>query len=289
MSDSKEDVEKISLATRMKMYEKKSIILPYESFVVRVDGKCFKTFTEFFKKPFDKNFYDAMYLTAVDLLNEFKTTTVFFCSDEITLVFPALCTKEQYEEDPKRFYHDHSGIRSKYTSLVTALCSVSFNVHIKETINRNKEHYSDQFVNKINLSMPIFDARVIQFPYGSEFEVLNNLIWRSSYDCYRNCVSAYARSIFGHDKIKNKKSDAMIQMMKEQAGFDWDTEVPEYYKYGRIVKKQQYQATNEEGKSYTRHRVVDFTKNFLKENFQESLNMILSKYYTGDKSDSNNL
>jgi len=89
--------EKMQLGYRMKSLEKTEIILPYQSFVVRVDGNCFSRFTSGFRKPFDPAFQKAMIRTANSLLVRYNPTLVFVCSDEISLVFRNQCDRKEYD------------------------------------------------------------------------------------------------------------------------------------------------------------------------------------------------
>ena len=93
--------EKVSLGERMKLYENNCLstikIEPFRPFLVRLDGRAFSTFTNGFKKPFDFMFTKAMILTTSDLLIEFNAVTGYSHSDEITLIFKAHCTKNDYQ------------------------------------------------------------------------------------------------------------------------------------------------------------------------------------------------
>ena len=193
------------------------------------------------QKPFDNNFQTAIVHTANELLNFFNARSVFCCSDEISLVFSSVCSREEYEKliasnEKNLPVHIYSGRRSKLESLISAKCSVLFNRHMLNEINKSKDTYTQNAIDKISLCDSIFDARVIYIPIGREIEIVNNIIWRSCYDCYRNCISACGRYILGQSICKNKNGQEMITMMKEN-GFDFLKSVPLSYKYGVFGKK----------------------------------------------------
>ena len=118
------DIKPMSLGTRMKLYEQNEIIPPYQSFIIRSDGKGFSKYTSMLQKPFDNNFQTAIVHTANELLNFFNARSVFCCSDEISLVFSSVCSREEYEKliasnEKNLPVHIYSGRRSKLESLIS--------------------------------------------------------------------------------------------------------------------------------------------------------------------------
>jgi len=231
----------MSLGDRMKSYEYTDTIPPYQAFIVRADGKCFSRFTSSFPKPFDDGFQHAMVNTANNVMNYFSAKTVFCCSDEITLIFPAVCTKDEYDNlsanNSKNLpCHSYAGKKTKLESLIASKCAVSFNKFMLKELNDNNLKYNFNAQTKINECDAIFDARLIPIPIGKEIEIVNNLIWRSCYDCYRNTISTYGRHILGSKACNNKNGKEMIQMMYDK-GFDFVNAVPVSYKYGVYGKK----------------------------------------------------
>ena len=87
------------LGDRMKQYESEMDlrIKPYESFVIRLDGRSFSKFTKGFSKPFDINFIKVMSMTMGDLVKKFEAQTGYTHSDEITLIFAPRCSKEEFD------------------------------------------------------------------------------------------------------------------------------------------------------------------------------------------------
>lgn len=195
------DITTITLGERMKNYENESTkiqyILPNSSYIIRLDGNNFSKFTRPLKKPFDIIFIKVMNLTVTDLLEKFHARTGYSHSDEITLVF------NKCENDVST--HLYNGRTSKILSLVASHCSVRFNYHMNENIEKFKNEYSVDFIKKIKNSYQIFDARIIVIESN---EIVNHQIWRNR-DCYRNAVSTYADKQFS-----NKETFKKIQKNK---------------------------------------------------------------------------
>ena len=191
----------IALGDRMKEYEHKNEnrIKAYEPFLIRLDGNNFSKFTKGFKQPFDDNFVFSMIQTMNDLLTKFNARTGYTHSDEITLIFDKICTKDEYDED-KSLVHNYNGRIEKILTLVSGYCSVRFNYYIKLYVNADNKSYKTQFLDKINSDIVFFDARIIM-PHG---EFVNHMIWRSVCDCYRNCVACFARKYFSAKKLHKK-------------------------------------------------------------------------------------
>jgi len=138
--------------------------------------------------------------------------------------------------------------------------------------------YHEKVVAKIEAATAIFDARLIEIPNGHEVEIVNNIIWRSSYDCYRNSVSTYGRHILGAKACFGLSSAKMIERMAE-TGFVW-SDVPLIYKYGALCKKMSIVRTNDKGEQYTRTTGMSFCANLVKQDKKMVLELMLSKYYS---------
>lgn len=286
------ETSRCSLGDRMKSYEKTEYVKPYQSFIVRCDGKNFSKFTNFIKnrlmndnesaerfpKPFDKGFANAIVKTANGLLEFFSgVRTVFCCSDEITLIFPALCTKEEYENLVEKHIsnvpsHCYNGKRNKIESLISAKCSVLFNRFILES------DYSPELIKTLENRDAIFDSRLILIPLGEEIEIVNNIIWRSCYDCRRNTVSSYGRYILGHKACNNKNGTEMIEMMKNK-GYDFEAETPIHYIYGVLSKKVQVTIKNDDNE-YVRTKIHNFCTNLLDQDREKTLELFNDKYFS---------
>ena len=106
----------------------------------------------------------------------------------------------------------------------------------------------------------------------------NNIIWRSSYDCYRNTVSAYGRYILGQKACMGKNCRMMIQTMKDE-GFDFHAQVPVQYKYGVLCKKKLVKLKTDNGEEYERSRDCNFSTNLITQNRTKTLELFFEKYY----------
>lgn len=286
------------LGDRMKSYETTEIVSPNLPFIVRADGKTFSTYTRGLNKPFDDRFQQAMVKTANGLLEFFNAKTVFVCSDEITLIFSKVPQQEDHPEkedtkamddntkatddktkfeksqdnDKEVYKHIFGGRRFKIETLVAAKASVLFNKFMNEVIQ------DVPLLEKVRRSDAIFDARLIVFGEGREFEIVNNLLWRSCYECHRNTVSTYGRFHLGTKATFKQDSQAMIKMMAEK-GVSWD-EIPMSYRYG-VFAKRVLKEFNDGTNTYTRTRIVNFTFS-IKDN-SDVLELLLSKYLEDDQ------
>jgi len=280
-----------TLGDRMKAMEKTARVPPYQSFIVRADGNRFSKYTQGLKKPFDVVFLRAMTRAANGLLEHFKPMSVFVCSDEISLVFGPVCTEEEFQamelsENKNIPGHIFSGRYNKIETLVSSKAAVLFNncmvEELKNKVAEEPDRYTDRFIERVESRDAIFDARLIPIPLGAEFEIVNNLIWRSCYDCYRNTVAAYARHVLGKKLCNNKNGPQMIALMKEN-GFDFAADVSTAEKYGVFCKKIVRTFVNEKGEDYERYRVLNFCMNMNEqEDKSKCLQLLMNKYFEGE-------
>ena len=148
-------------------------------------------------------------------------------------------------------------------------------------IKNNLHEYTEKTINKIKKSEAIFDARIVLIPFNSEIELVNNIIWRSNYDCLRNTISTYGRYKLGNKLTTIKNGAEQIQMMKDN-NFDFDIVVPNYIKYGILSKKVIIKMIDDTGKEYIRGKIMNFSSNIMMENILDVLNLFISKYYIDD-------
>lgn len=276
-----------SLGDRMKAIEAQyeMNVEPYYPFILRLDGKNFSKFTKGFKPPFDNNFVVAMMKTMNDLLDKYNARTGYTHSDEITLIFAPVCTKEEYDINPEKFTHIFNGRVVKMCTVAAGYCSTRFSHHIHNIIQSCKDGYKSDFVDKIANFQTCFDCRMLGFK-DNIGEIVNHMIWRSTRDCYRNCVSTYAQHYIGKKKIHGMHSDQMIEKMKE-TGLDWEKDVPCFLKFGIYAKKELFEKECMDLKTgkkvmATRSRIINFN---LKIYYDDSiLELLLDKYFLGDHS-----
>jgi tRNA(His) guanylyltransferase len=273
---------KKSLGDRMKEYELESLkvthVEPYKSFVIRMDGNCFSKFTSSFDKPFDSIFLKCMIMTCGDLIQKFNACSGYTHSDEITLVIPAQCTKEEYDTETNKSVHMFNGRVTKIIGLTASFCSITFYKYLCEFVH-------ESFRDRITKSIPIFDSRILIFDHEKqETEILNHFIWRSLYDCHKNAVSTYADYYVGKKKtFKMNTKEKIEELSKTEA--PWYS-VPDYYKSGMFLKKEQYTRKIEfvrkkskdiEIVDAIRTRIIPFTINSLTVD-DIHIDLIMSKY-----------
>lgn len=239
-----ESMEKQALDERMKSYEEpfNQNIFPYKPYVVRLDGRAFSKYTIGFKKPFDNLFQCAMINTMNDLVAEFSARTGYTHSDEITLIFPEVCTIEEYNTKTNKSTHLYDGRIMKLCSVMASYCGVKFNFHINRLFNysNNTSHYKEELIKKVKANDACFDCRLIQYPDDKSFEIVNLLIWRSVRDSHRNAVATYGRKYFSQQQLAGKNSDQIITMLKNEINLDWNNDVPIFHKHGVYCKRELY-------------------------------------------------
>jgi tRNA(His) guanylyltransferase len=209
----------ISLGDRMKAHEAASdhrldISKP---FLVRVDGKCFSTYTKPYKKPWDENITDAMEAAACELMRFFVDCRAAYTqSDEITLVFDAHC-KNMFD-----------GRIAKITSLAASVAATAFVRHILA---------NPDIPEKTKARPCNFDGRA--FNVDDLCEATNNLVWRCGHDCVRNSRLNFGSAHIGRAKIKGMSCKQIVEVAKEQHGVNWE-ELPPRWKYGTLFKWSGY-------------------------------------------------
>lgn len=288
--------KKMSLGNRMKYYEteseKKSKIRPYESYIVRLDGKNFSTKTSNLIKPFDDIFNEAMLLTSKDVLEEFHAATVFVQSDEISLVFKSICTKEEHKNEKNKSIHLFGGRVSKIISIIAGFTSTRFTINFYNLLNKSASEKHGEFLHSLYLERLngecsekilshanfCFDARVTVIPLDKSFEVVNNLLWRSVHDGYRNFVSGWASYYITQNMLHKLNTQERKELLMSKQNINLD-EKPCHYRYGWYIKSEQRNISTEAGLS-TRH--ISVAKSFKIYYSNDIEKMIYSKYWNND-------
>lgn len=262
------DSEK-DLGSRLKGYEREfeTVIDPNMHLVVRIDGHKFSKYTEGFVKPFDKVLSKAMELTTIDLLEKFSAYCAYTQSDEITLIIPSLKDRSidnrastDHKLDKrirKDWEHFFGGRVQKTVSLISAYTTMRFNIHMHELLPRigfdypweygithenvNKQHNMWlEYLNLIQykkLGNAWFDCRV----YGvlDDAEAFNSVMWRVR-DAEKNSRSMFAQAYCSHKELQKLTGEEQVQYCLEKTGKNW-VEVEDRYKYGILVKREQYE------------------------------------------------
>lgn len=217
-----------SLGDRMKNnYENRArSYLPRRSYtILRIDGKCFHTYTKKLDIPFDVGLIEDMNATAQYLCkNIMGTKFAFVQSDEISLLLT------DFENINTEAWFDNN--IQKMVSVSASMATSSFN---KARISRDIDN-ADYFAE--------FDSRVFQIP--QKIEVINYFIWRQN-DTVRNSISSVAQSLYSHKQLNNK-CNAEMQEMIFQKGTNWN-DYDTTLKRGRMIVKESY---DKEGTERTR-------------------------------------
>lgn len=197
----------------MKRYEAvyDSYLLRRTPAIVRVDGKAFHTLTKGLERPFDINFRESMYYTALVLCEAIQGAKLAFTqSDEISVLisdFDTIRTEAWF------------GYRvQKMVSIAAATATAAFG-----------QAWHRCFEKK---AIPLFDARVFSVPFD---EVANYFIWRQQ-DATRNSIQMAARSVFSHKKCLYRTCDDLQEMLYNEKDINWN-DYPTALKRGSCIVK----------------------------------------------------
>jgi len=214
---------KDALGDRMKMYEQREAhrLCPLLPVIARVDGRSFHSFTKGMKRPFDKEFTNAMIATTIGLVKETGACIGYTQSDEITLIWHSTDIRSQIWFDC-RVQKMVSQLGAQATLMFYRECLANF----------------PQFAGR----MPTFDARVWSVP--NQTEACNVLLWRE-WDATKNSLTMAASEHFSHKDLMNKNSKAKHDML-HSVGVNWN-DYPVAFKRGtyvqRMVKELAYTAS----------------------------------------------
>lgn len=200
----------MDLGDRMKQYEgvTKSHLMAKTPAIIRIDGKAFHTWTRGLDRPFDKNFYALMSMTAFKLVNAIQGAVFAYGqSDEISILLK-----------------DYDQIRTDawFKGSVQKIASVSASM---------ATGYFNELVNHSDLDKPIafFDARVFTIPMH---EVVNYFIWRQE-DCTRNSIQSTGQAYLGHKKCHGLKNQEVVDTLRTMdEPVDWYHDIAPVYRYG---------------------------------------------------------
>lgn len=249
------DTEK-DLGTRLKGYEKEfeTTIDPNKHIVCRIDGHKFSKYTKGFRKPYDDVLSKAMELTTVDLVEKFNAYTGYTQSDEITLIIPSLKDVTVDNRKDKKRHKIHKRIREdwehsfggrvqKTVSLISAYTTMRFNKHMgllalkawDYSDTEEWQKYCSVLDEKVGNAW--FDCRI----YGveDEAEAFNSVMWRIR-DAEKNSRSMFAQVYCSHRELQNLTGQEQVAYCLEKTGRDWE-KVEDRYKYGILVKREQYE------------------------------------------------
>jgi tRNA(His) guanylyltransferase len=199
---------------RMKQYEQAEAgrrFLPLLPIIVRLDGKCFHSFTKRFNRPYDKKLSDIFVDVTKFLVEETNARMGYTQSDEISLVYYS----DSY--DSQVFY---DGKIAKMVSVLTSMCTAKFN--------------QLSFRRDLSGELAMFDCRAWQVP--NLVEAANAFLWREQ-DASKNSISMAARAYFSHKALMNKSGSEMQEMLFSEKGINWNN-FPSFFKRGTFVQRR---------------------------------------------------
>lgn len=207
------------LGDRMKGYEAATrLVLPRRTYtVVRVDGKAFHTFLRHASKPWDEDVVHTMKTTAQQLCKVMDGSILAYTqSDEISVVL------QDFENNGTQAWF--GGVVQKMASVGAAYATAFF--------TREYRHHFDLDDGLL----PVFDARVFTIP--EIVEVANYLIWRQR-DAVRNSILGLAQAFFPPKAMHGLSTYALMEMLKNGKGVDWEKDVSPGLQRGWLVRKVQ--------------------------------------------------
>ncbi len=263
---------KDELGDRMKShYENRTrVFLPRRTYtIIRVDGKCFSSYTKGCEIPFDMGLINDMNETAKYLCEKIQGAEIGFVqSDEISILMTDFAT---HQTDA---WFD--GNIQKIVSVAASMATAKFNqLRLKRILksfgDENGSYMTLSYVELMKLAE--FDARTFTIP--SKTEVMNYFIWRQQ-DTVRNSISSVAQSLYSHKELEGKNMKVQQEMIF-QKGINWN-DYDSVLKRGRFVFKETYiKQTTVKGefvKSERTHWVARGCPTFSQE--PEFLNMFIS-------------
>jgi len=205
------------------------IYLPRRTYsIIRIDGKCFGSYTRGLQRPFDMGLIEDMDATAAYLCKNIQGAKFAFVqSDEISVLltdFDNLNTSAWFD-----------GNIQKISSIAASMATAEFNKLRMVRLFKAKDSWGDSVMITENTKPAMFDARVFSIP--SKTEVGNYFLWRQN-DCTRNSISSVAQSLYSHKELTNKNMSEQQEMIfqKGQNWNDYDAKL----KRGRFIDKVEY-------------------------------------------------
>jgi len=270
------------LANQVKQLESLSDqrLNPSYPFVVRIDGVSFRNYTRGFDKPFDQRMTRAFIRTSADLLQRFSPLTVYYESDEISLVFDACPILESTEKHPRE--HMYSGRIQKLVSVIASYTAAKFNKYINEEDWSNIE--KDYVRERIASHSAYFDGRAFSVP--NQFAAMASIYWRHRYDTLKNATLTYALSYYSQNAILGKSPYELRDLMCVEKNWNMLNEAPKNIIYGTFLKKEFYDLESIDRKTQqpvivkrSRVRIGSFNMHNLLSTNEEKVKFIMNKYW----------
>ena len=234
---------------------------------IRIDGKAFHTFTNDFRKPFDRVLISTMQRTMKYLCENIQGCVLGYTqSDEITLILV------DYKKLNSAAWFDYE--IQKMCSVAASMATMTFNKVFAEMVEdykvkcytndalsqgvetqQEQQRYIEVLCKAVEKGA-MFDARVFNIP---KEEVTNLIYWRQV-DATRNSIQMVGQANFSHKELQNKSCDMIQDMLFTQKSINWDA-LPTNLKRGSCCikisdSKIEYENGMIVGASYMRTRWV---------------------------------
>jgi tRNA(His) guanylyltransferase len=211
-------MDKTSLGDRIKSYEAatESRTLPQLPVVVRLDGRSFSKFTKGMKRPFDKEFRQAMIEVTKYLVEQTNAKIGYTQSDEISLVLHVDNVNSEIM---------FNGRIQKIVSNFASMASVKFLIEMQK-----------RFPEKVSegKTLPSFDARAFSVP--NKTEATNSIFWRTL-DAQKNSISMVAHTYFSHKSLQDLSGEDKKVRLRNEVGIDWN-DYSSAEKQGVFIRKE---------------------------------------------------
>lgn len=193
------------IGTRMKDYENvtRHKLIPHMPTILRLDGKCFHTYTKGMTRPYDEDLHNAMSY-AMEMVMENVVQNVVFGytqSDEISFLlidYPNLNTEQWF-----------TGGIQKIASVSASAVTAYFNKFMQE----------EGIAKKYGKEVPaFFDSRVFQLPSN---EVANYFIWRQQ-DAVRNSIQMLGQTKFSQNELHGVSCDGIQEKLLKEHDINWN-------------------------------------------------------------------
>jgi tRNA(His) 5'-end guanylyltransferase len=229
---------------RMKKYEyvSRTYLTTRTPVIIRIDGKCFHSFTRGFKKPFDEILSGTMQETMKYLCENIQGCVLGYTqSDEITLILV------DYKEINTCAWFDYN--IQKCASIAASMATMAFNRLFKQInddwwfgltdkwvksgmtkntfISDSDIELYNQHCLAIHQKDAMFDARAFNIP---KEEVCNNILWRQQ-DATRNSIQMVGHANFSDKQMHGKNTSQIQDMLMLEKGINWN-DFPTKYKRG---------------------------------------------------------
>lgn len=209
----------MNLGDRIKSYENVSnnFLTNRSPVFIRIDGKCFHSFTKKMQRPFDMKLIESMIIAGEKTAKEMMCFKLGYQqSDEFTFM---LLNNENHDT------------QSWYNNEINKLVSISASL------------FTAYFNKEMGGTTAVFDSRAFNVPYD---DFPNVFIWRQR-DWERNSLQMYSRSFYSQKELEKKKRADMHELLY-QKGANWNN-LDDILKNGtfitvdgkRINKKMNYE------------------------------------------------